>query len=161
MCTKSCNKSVVKWVLIVIIIVIICPVICIFFFYLFSSPNLTGRRLELLNWSIVVVVVIETSGHRILMRGLIAQLGIFHWENVMWLSTAFVAGQLECWITACREIPTSGPLGMVLGYMWENPDVISPQKCGFHRVCGPYLIHSSLVPTRVHITNGILISSAN
>jgi len=35
--------------------------------------------------------------------------GTFHWQNLMWHSTASVAGQLEHWLTAwCREIPTSG-----------------------------------------------------
>jgi len=40
-------------------------------------------------------------------------------------STASVAGKSERWSTACGEIPTSRPLGTVLGGGWENPDVIA------------------------------------
>jgi len=37
---------------------------------------------------------------------------------------ASVADQLQRWLTACREIPMSGPLGMMLGSNWENPAII-------------------------------------
>jgi len=50
--------------------------------------------------------------------------GIFHWENLMWNITASVAGQSECWSTAGGEIPTYGPLEMVLGGVRTNLDVI-------------------------------------
>jgi len=46
----------------------------------------------------------------------------------MWHSTASAPSQLECWMTACAEIWTSGPLGTVLGGVQENPDVIPRQK---------------------------------
>jgi len=50
-----------------------------------------------------------------------------HWRNLMWHFTASVADQSECWSKACREIPASWQLGMVLGGVWENPDIILPQ----------------------------------
>jgi len=50
--------------------------------------------------------------------------GEFSLTNWMWHSIASAASQPEYWSTACGEIPTSGPLGMVLDGVRENPDVI-------------------------------------
>jgi len=86
-----------------------------------------------------------TSGQRIFTRDRITG-GIFHWENLTWHSNASAASQLECWSTACGEIPTSGPLGTVLGGMWENPDVIPskvPLPTGH---LDAHIIHSFLGP---------------
>jgi len=63
------------------------------------------------------------------MRDRIAD-GIFHRINLMLHSIASAAGQSECWSTACSEMMT-GPLGMVIGCMWENPEVIAPQNYPF------------------------------
>jgi len=52
---------------------------------------------------------------------------IFHWENLM---QHLLTGHSECRSIACGEIPTLGPLGMVLGSVLENPDV-TPEECPF------------------------------
>jgi len=44
------------------------------------------------------------------------------WPNIAGGIDAY--GQLEHWWTPCGEVPTSGPLGIVLNGMWENPDII-------------------------------------
>jgi len=61
----------------------------------------------------------------------------------MWHLTVSADSQLECWLTACRGIPTSGPLETVHGGMQENPDVIRvihPQKCPFCGDLNPHQI---------------------
>ena len=74
--------------------------------------------------------------------------GIFNWENLMWHSTVSAAGQLECWSRACREILTSGALGMVLGSVLENPGII-PSKVPLPvGRSGPLSIRSSLGPPK-------------
>jgi len=59
-------------------------------------------------------------------------------------STAFVAGQSDCWSTACNDIPTSWPLGYVLGRMQENSSVIPHKSVGTPGDLDPYLVHNSL-----------------
>ena len=79
--------------------------------------------------------------------------GIFHWENLMWHSSGFVAGQSEYWSRACGEVTTSKPLGMVLGGMWVNPDII-PSKVphpigGFWVFRTPSIIYVDCWATKV------------
>jgi len=63
-------------------------------------------------------------------------------------STASVASQSKCWSTACWEIPTSQPLGMMLGGVWENADII-PSKVPLPTgVSGPHLICGSFGPLK-------------
>jgi len=104
----------------------------------------------------LVHFVYQTSGQRILMTGHIAG-GIFHWEHLVWQSTACAAGQLECWSTACGEIighwerclmacgkiPTSSPSTLPLCMrIW------TPSSTSF------------LGPTKVSVHNGIVIGLA-
>jgi len=87
----------------------------------------------------------KRSNH--LMKGCITR-GTFQWENLMWHSTACAAGQSEQWLTACGEILTSGPLGMVLSTV-----------CFQWGIWTPHLIHSSLGPPEFHIPNDVSIGS--
>ena len=66
--------------------------------------------------------------------------GNFSLGNLMWHLTAAVDGQSECWLTACGEIPTSGPLRTVLGRSRRHsrPVFLPVGRSGSH------LIHSSL-----------------
>jgi len=72
-----------------------------------------------------------------------ASWAIFHWENLTRHLTASAAGQLECLSTACGEIPTSESLGMMLGGVWEIPDVIRSKVLRPIGDLDPHLIHSS------------------
>jgi len=55
---------------------------------------------------------------------------------------------LDCfcghWLTPCGEIPTLGPLEMVLGGMQKNPDVIPLKSVPSVWDMDPHLIYSSL-----------------
>jgi len=82
--------------------------------------------------------------------------GMFHWESLMWHSIAYAAGQLEPWLTVCREI--QGPLGMVLIGVWENPGFVPLKSATFRGSMYRHLIHSSLGPPES--TSGISIGSA-
>ena len=85
--------------------------------------------------------------------------GEFSLTNWMWHSIASAASQPEYWSTACGEIPTSGPLGMVLNGVRENPDVI-PSKVPPADGDLEHHLTQLLGPTQVQIPNGISISSA-
>jgi len=71
---------------------------------------------------IIKLVTIITSGQRILTRGRIA--GDFPLGKFDVTFDCFCDRQSERWTTACGKIPTSAPLGTVLGGVQENPDVI-------------------------------------
>jgi len=43
-----------------------------------------------------------------------------------------------------QEIPTSGPLGMVVNGVWENSDVIPLKTVHSHGDVDPHLTHGSL-----------------
>jgi len=62
---------------------------------------------------------IITTGQRIQTRGDFSR-AIFHWANLMSHLTASMAGQSECWLTVCREIPMSGPLGTPIWGLFVN-----------------------------------------
>ena len=85
--------------------------------------------------SVMFVLAVKTSGQRILMRGRIAE-GIFNWENLMWCLTVSATSQSECWLTACWEIPKSGPLRMAFSSMRENPNVILLKIAPLHEGSG-------------------------
>ena len=53
-------------------------------------------------------------------------------------------GQSERWLTACGKFLTSEPLRMVLGDMWENPDIMPLKSAPSHEGSCHHLIHSLL-----------------
>jgi len=59
-------------------------------------------------------------------------------------STASVVGQLERWLTACREILMSGPVRTVLGGERKNPNVIPSKVLLPVGDVNTHLIHSFL-----------------
>jgi len=107
--------------------------------------SLLNRTNKFIKFNAIAVnkVCTKTSGQRIMMR--CHTIGeIFHWENLMCHSTASVAGKSECSLTARGEIPTLGPLRMVLSGMRENPNVIPFKSAHSHGGSGPHLIYSFL-----------------
>jgi len=79
--------------------------------------------------------------------------GIFHWENLIWHSTASVANSMQ----GNPNIRATGKgAWRLMGKFWCHP----PQKYLFLRQSGPPPNTSFLGPTEVHIRNGILIGAA-
>jgi len=58
----------------------------------YMAMPLTNFVISNFRWGFPELYTYITNGQRILTRGHITR-GIFHWENLMWHSTASVAGQ--------------------------------------------------------------------
>jgi len=98
-------------------------------------------------------LLIIISGQRILISGDIAE--DFSSGKLSATLDCFCGQPIGMLLNSMREIPTSGPPGVVLGGVWENPDVIMPlKKPLLKRESGPHPTQF-LGSTQVHIPNGI------
>jgi len=81
------------------------------------------------------------------MRGHIAE-GYFSFVKFN-VTLNCLCGQSDCWRAACGEIPTSGPLRIVLGGVQKNPDIVHLKITPSHEGSGPPSNTWFLEPTQV------------